>query len=332
MLNPSFSSLESKLTESENGCQWDEKSGFLALDEAVTTNSRIVLISQLFSEFLLGQVLIALRPCVDIKTVKLNPNNRLSSSMAVDLLFHSDSVGDETLLRQRIAQIADMHGVDLVIQQHAPSLNRPGLLVMDMDSTMIQIECIDEIARLAGRYEEVAAVTAKAMNGKLAFADSLKTRVACLTGVEESALATIKAQMPLMPGLWPLVKTLKQHNWRIAIASGGFTYFADYLKDWLELDAAVSNTLEFNNGALTGNTVGKIIDANIKATTLVELCEKWGIDSTQTVAMGDGANDLLMLESAELGIAFHAKPSVREQANHSIQFQALDALLLLLQP
>ena len=330
MSHSSFSALFSTLSKSQFGCRWDEQAGFTPLEQATAGQHRIVLVSQLISEYVLTHILRELKACVDVNAVMLNPQNALTSSFAVDLYFDPDTAEETTLLRQCLTRIADTYRVDLVLQHQAPKLNQPGLLVMDMDSTMIQIECIDEIARLAGRYDEVAAVTAKAMNGKLAFAESLTTRVACLRGVEESALAHIKAQMPLMPGLWQLVKTLKQHQWRIAIASGGFTYFADYLKAWLELDEAVSNTLDIDNGVLTGNTVGRIVDASVKADTLNQLRERWQIEPSQTVAMGDGANDLAMLGQAAMGVAFHAKASVREQADQAILFQPLDALLLLL--
>nr|WP_278252801.1 phosphoserine phosphatase SerB [Alteromonas sp. 5E99-2] len=228
--------------------------------------------------------------------------------------------------------MSDTYLVDLVYQASCPTLSKPGLLLMDMDSTMIQMECIDEIARLANRYDDVANVTAQAMNGKLAFAESLQTRVACLSGVNLDALEHIKAQLPLMPGLWRLVTELQKCNWKIAIASGGFTYFADYLKDLLGLDFAISNVLEIENEKLTGKTTGQVVDAQVKAKTLSSLQSEWEIDSEQVCAIGDGANDLPMLARASLGVAFHAKPSVRAQADYVVSYQSLDALLLLIAP
>ncbi|AWB68955.1 phosphoserine phosphatase SerB [Saccharobesus litoralis] len=212
-----------------------------------------------------------------------------------------------------------------------PTINQPGLLLMDMDSTTIKIECIDEIAKLAGVGEEVAAVTEMAMQGKLDFAESLRGRVGTLAGSDESIIAQVKDNLPLMHGLTRLIAVLKQHNWRIAIASGGFTYFADKLKDDLGLDAAVANTLEIVDGKLTGQVLGGIVDAQVKADTLGELAQQFGIDAKQTVAMGDGANDLVMMAAASLGVAFEAKPLVQEKADVAINFYGLDALLYILQ-
>jgi phosphoserine phosphatase len=220
--------------------------------------------------------------------------------------------------------------IDIVFQQTRPKLTQPGLLIMDMDSTMIRMECIDEIARACGRYEEVSAVTREAMNGKIDFAQSLIRRVACLEGVTVDDLNTIKLRMPLMPGLANLVSQLKAKQWKIAVASGGFTFFADYLCDWLDLDSALSNTLEIENETLTGKVVGDVVDASAKRRQLLTLQQEYQLATEQTVAIGDGANDLPMLDAAGLGVAFHAKPSVCEQASAVITHQPLDAMLMLL--
>ena len=134
-----------------------------------------------------------------------------------------------------------------------------------------------------------------------------------------------------MPGLWNLIHSLQKNDWKIAIASGGFTYFADYLKQWLTLDFAISNVLEVEEGKLTGQTLGEVIDASVKARTLRHLTQQWNIAETQTCAIGDGANDLLMLAESAMGVAFHAKPSVRECADFVVTHQPLDAFLLLLE-
>lgn len=233
-------------------------------------------------------------------------------------------------LSVQLESLAMQLQVELVLIKDSPKLSKPGLLLMDMDSTVIKIECIDEIAVLAGVGEKVSNVTELAMQGKLDFAESLNSRVACLAGVEENALLQVRDALPLMPGITHLIAILKQHNWKIAIASGGFTYFADYLLERLELDAAVANTLEIRNGKLTGQVVGGIVDANVKAETLESLAVKWHIESSQTIAMGDGANDLVMMKRAALGVAYHAKPMVRQQAAASIRFGGLDGLLWML--
>lgn len=212
-----------------------------------------------------------------------------------------------------------------------PSLSEPGLIVMDMDSTAIQIECIDEIARLAGVGEQVSAVTAAAMQGKLEFADSLRNRVALLKDAPVTILDTVAANMPLMPGLTLLVDGAKAANWKVAIASGGFTRFAGKLQQDLGLDHIEANNLETEGERLTGRVLGRIVDGRVKAETLQQLRERFAIPVGQCVAIGDGANDLPMLKLAGLGVAIHAKPIVREQAQVAIRQLDLDAVLCLLQ-
>ncbi|MFQ3235938.1 MAG: phosphoserine phosphatase [Paraglaciecola sp.] len=232
--------------------------------------------------------------------------------------------------RPILDKVANEQRVELCLVDNPPNLNEPGLLVMDMDSTAIGVECIDEMAVLAGVGDEVSRVTEQAMQGKLDFAQSLISRVSCLAGADASILDQVRCALPLMPGLYNLVKVLKHYHWKLAIASGGFTYFADHLAECLELDWAVANELVIIEGKLTGQVAGNIVDAQVKADTLGELASRWGISASQTVAMGDGANDLLMMNAAALGVAFHAKPVVRQQADISIRQGSLDALLWVL--
>ncbi|NQY48390.1 MAG: phosphoserine phosphatase SerB [Colwellia sp.] len=229
--------------------------------------------------------------------------------------------------RKALADFALANGIEAALLTQVPTLSEPGLLVMDMDSTTIEIECIDEIAKLAGVGEEVAEVTERAMLGELDFAQSLHQRVATLANSPQSILSDVAKDIPLMAGLKPLIKELKKHNWRIAIASGGFTYFADHLKDTLELDAAFANTLEIIDSKLTGKVLGDVVDAQVKADSLAILSKEYHIPHNQTVAMGDGANDLVMMAAASFGVAFHAKPIVLAQADSSINVQGLDCLL-----
>lgn len=229
--------------------------------------------------------------------------------------------------RKALADFTLEKKIEAALIQNAPKLNEPGLLVMDMDSTTIEIECIDEIAKLAGVGEQVSAVTELAMQGKLDFAQSLHQRVATLENASEQILMDVAKNIPLMAGLKTLISELKQHNWRIAIASGGFTYFADHLKDMLALDATFANVLEIKNGKLTGKVIGNVVDAQVKADSLALLASKYNIPTSQTVAMGDGANDLVMMAAASFGVAFHAKPIVLAQADSSINHQGLDCLL-----
>lgn len=233
-------------------------------------------------------------------------------------------------LDELVQQKAYSHHIDVANLNHIPSLDMAGLLVMDMDSTAIQIECIDELAKLAGCGDQVSQITERAMKGELDFEQSLRQRVATLAGQSVSLLEQVKTALPLMSGLEKMVHVLHQNGWKIAIASGGFTYFADYLKDSLGLISAVSNQLAIENGVLTGEVIGDVVDAQYKATTLMQLCTQYQIVRENSIAIGDGANDLLMMQAAGLGVAFHAKPKVQQQATHRINYSDLTALLVLL--
>ena len=233
-------------------------------------------------------------------------------------------------IKPLLGDVSKAFNLDVGLQASRPSLSKPGLLVMDMDSTVIAIECIDEIAKLAGVGEQVAEVTAKAMRGEIAFNDSLTHRVACLEGVPIKHLNQIRDSIPIMPGIQVLLSQLKKHDWKLAIASGGFTFFADHLKERLGLDYAISNTLAVHDECLTGKVVGEIINADVKARTVRELAERWQIPSNQTVAMGDGANDLVMMAESALGVACHGKPLVNEKADVAIRVGSLNSLLYFL--
>lgn len=233
-------------------------------------------------------------------------------------------------LTPRASRLAHDEGMDVAPLGKIPHLRSPGLLVMDMDSTAIQIECIDEIAKLAGTGEMVAEVTERAMRGELDFTASLRNRVATLKGADANILMQVRESLPLMPGLVQLVLKLETLGWKVAIASGGFTFFADYLRDKLHLTAAVANELEIMDGKFTGQVLGDIVDAQYKANTLKALAEKYEIPVTQTVAIGDGANDLPMIKAAGLGIAFHAKPKVNEKAEVSIRHADLMGVFCIL--
>lgn len=234
------------------------------------------------------------------------------------------------LLNSLLDEVSKRYHIDLAIQASRPTLSKPGLLVMDMDSTVIAIECIDEIAKLANVGEQVAEVTAKAMRGEIAFNDSLVHRVACLEGVPEDHLSTIRDSLPLMPGIQTMLTNLRQHGWKLAIASGGFTYFADHLKTRLNLDYAVSNVLAIEQERLTGKVEGEIVNAQVKARTVNNLASRWGIPKSQTVAMGDGANDLVMMAEAGLGVACHGKPLVNEKADVAVRVGSLHRMLYFL--
>ena len=207
------------------------------------------------------------------------------------------------------------------------------LIAFDMDSTLINIECIDEIADAAGRKAEVAAITEAAMRGEITdFKDSLRRRVALLKGVPEAALHEVFEQrLRLNPGAKTLVDTCKAHGMKVLLVSGGFTFFADRVCEMLNIDYARSNVLAIDNGHLTGDVVtqdwGDICDGAEKRKMLLHICTQMGISPKQAIAMGDGANDLLMMGEAGLSVAYHAKPKVREQAMVAINEGGLDRLL-----
>ena len=204
------------------------------------------------------------------------------------------------------------------------------LVAFDMDSTLIQAECIDEIAKEAGVGDEVAAVTEAAMRGELDFAGSLKARVALLKGLDVHVLESVYERIELMPGAEALFDALQQNNIKTAILSGGFVYFAERFADRLGADAYHCNDLQVIDGQLTGKTIGPIIDAQAKADHLVALAQQWDIPLEQTASVGDGANDLKVMAAAGLGIAFCAKPMVQEQADVAVNDKDLKALIPIL--
>ena len=240
------------------------------------------------------------------------------------------SGADQDDLRQALATVASESGVDLSVQQ--PSLTRRGsrLVVMDVDSTLIQDEVIELIAAHADCQDAVADVTTRAMAGEIDFAESLRERVALLEGVPVEALDEVRKRVRLTPGARTLCRTLHQLGFRIALVSGGFHEVVDPIADELGVVNVRANRLEVVDGVLTGRTVGPVIDRAAKATALEEFADAYQIPLNRTVAIGDGANDLDMLARAGLGIAFNAKPVVRDQADTAVNVPYLDSVLFLL--
>ena len=202
------------------------------------------------------------------------------------------------------------------------------LLAMDMDSTLITIECIDELADFAGRKREVAAITAQAMRGELDYAESLRKRVAVLQGLDESVLERVYAErLRLTPGAEALTAKCRKHGVKLLLVSGGFSFFTERLRERLGLDYTIANRLEIRNGKLTGRLLGDVVDADAKAAKFVSIMKELAAEKWQTVAIGDGANDLKMMSHAGTSIAFHAKPLVRAQAGCAIDWSGLDAVV-----
>jgi phosphoserine phosphatase len=237
---------------------------------------------------------------------------------------------EATALRTALASVAAASGADIAVEQVGLARRSKRLIVLDVDSTLVRGEVIDELAARAGRAAEVARITAAAMNGELDFAESLRARVAVLAGLPVEVLDEVREALVLTPGARTLIRTLQRLGFRCGIVSGGFTQITDPLAEMLGLDFAAANTLEVVDGRLTGGLVGEIVDRPGKARALARFAAQYGIPLEQTVAVGDGANDLDMLNTAGLGIAFNAKPFVREQAHTALNQPYLDAVLQVL--
>lgn len=233
-------------------------------------------------------------------------------------------------LRAELTAEAAVQQVDVAVQHSGLHRRAKRLVVMDVDSTLVQGEVIELLAEHAGCADEVAKVTAAAMRGELDFEQSLRERVALLEGLDERVLEEVGGHLRLAPGARTLVRTLRRLDYRFAIVSGGFTQVTDGLVRRLGIDYSAANTLEVVDGRLTGRLVGPIVDREGKAHALAQFAREAGVETSQTVAIGDGANDLDMLASAGLGIAFNARPVVREAADTAVNVPYLDAILYLL--
>lgn len=233
-------------------------------------------------------------------------------------------------LRQQFMQLASELDIDIAYQEDSIFRRVRRLVCFDMDSTLIEAEVIDELAKAAGVGEQVAEITERAMRGELDFTQSFSERVALLKGLDEKVLSEIAQNLRITEGAETLVGTLKKLGYKTAILSGGFNYFGRFLQQKLGIDYVYANELEIVDGKVTGNVVGTVVDGKRKAELLKELAAKEGITLEQVIAVGDGANDLPMLSIAGLGIAFRAKPIVKESAKQSISTLGLDGILYLL--
>ena len=235
-------------------------------------------------------------------------------------------VADDFALSTEQTQWLDAQSIDAAILPDVP-FSDLGLIISDMDSTLITIECIDEIAAGNGLKDQVAAITERSMAGELDFAESLRERVALLKGLPESELAYVYDHvLQLTAGAETLIAACKQHGVKFMLVSGGFTYFTERLKSQLGLDYAYANELEIADGKLTGKLTGRMIDAQAKADLLRQHALELNIPLSHTLAMGDGANDIPMIQAAGFGVAFHAKPKTRSVADICINHGGLDAI------
>jgi len=237
---------------------------------------------------------------------------------------------DNAAFRAQLMNVCSELDIDIAVQEDGLFRRNRRLVCFDMDSTLISTEVIDELARLKGVGDEVSAVTERAMLGELDFKTSLRQRVALLEGLPESSLKQVADNLPLMEGVEHLFAVLKQLGYKTAILSGGFTYFGEVLQARFGVDYVYANELEIVNGKLTGQVIEPIVDAERKALLLKMLAKQENIVLDQVIAVGDGANDLAMLAVAGLGIAFHAKPIVKKNAEQAISHLGLDSILYLM--
>jgi len=229
----------------------------------------------------------------------------------------------------QVSTLGEAHRVDAEIVHPGLALSGFRLAAFDMDSTLITIECVDEIADYAGRKAQVAAITDAAMRGEIAdYDESLRQRVALLAGLPETTLERVwEERVRLSPGAETLIAGLKRAGLRLLVVSGGFTFFTERLRSKLGLDWARSNVLEVQDGRLTGRLIGPIVNASRKRLIVEQTCAVLGITPAQTIVVGDGANDLQMMSIAGLSVAYHAKPVVRDETTHAINHCGLDAIL-----
>ena len=240
------------------------------------------------------------------------------------------ALADATKMRRELLHLANELDVDIAYQEDTMFRRNRRLVAFDMDSTLIETEVIDELAKAAGVGEQVAAITERAMQGELDFKASFAQRIALLKGLDAGVLQAIAENLPITEGAERLIATLKRLGYRTAIISGGFEYFGHYLQQRLGIDFVFANQLEVQDGVITGRVQGDVVDGERKAQLLRNLAAQEHISLEQVIAVGDGANDLPMLGIAGLGIAFRAKPIVRQSAKHAISTLGLDGILYLI--
>ena len=279
-----------------------------------------------------ADVLHALAQTLAQEHANIEKISRLSEDKLASVEIHASLPADRDreVLKRSLLAVATKAGFDVSLQRESLFRRSKRMVVMDMDSTLIRIEVIDELARAAGVGEKVAKITERAMQGEMDYDESLRQRVALLAGLDVKVLDQIANDLPLTEGAETLIRVLKRLGYRTAVISGGFSRAADALKRRLGIDYAFSNNLEVVDGKLTGKVSGPIVNAQRKAELLDLIAQHEGVLLDQVIAVGDGANDALMLEKAGLGIAFHAKPKLREAADTTISASGLDAILYLL--
>ncbi len=303
--------------------------------QAHNHSSKVLLLANTLTVEHLGRVVGAIFDSgLDLREIKcisesLDSEGKASCS-AVCLTMVANNQWPENPLRDSLSVISTELQIDIVYLKGEEAESDYKLAVFDMDSTLIKAEVIDLLADAAGVGKQVAKITERAMQGELDFDSSFRERLAMLKGLDESVLNDIAERLPLMEGAETLMAGLKQRGYKTAIVSGGFNFFANCLKKQLGIDYVHANALEIINGKVSGQVAGPIINGQRKAELLHEIAASEGFSVTQVIAVGDGANDIPMLNSAGMGIAFHAKPLVRQQTQHAISLLGLDSILYLL--
>ncbi|MDD3078290.1 MAG: phosphoserine phosphatase SerB [Paludibacter sp.] len=259
----------------------------------------------------------------------LDPDENAAIRSCIELSVRGNILDKKALSAKFMKYSVDL-GIDISFQEDDIFRRSRRLICFDMDSTLIKTEVIDELADRAGVGEQVRAITESAMRGEIDFVESFTKRIALLRGLEESVMQEIAQNLPIMDGAARLMSILKKCGFKIAILSGGFTYFGKHLQKMFDVDYVYANELEIVDGKLTGNHIGDIVDGKRKAELLKLIAQVEKIELQQVIAVGDGANDLPMLNLAGLGIAFHAKPKVKENAQQSISTMGLDGILYFL--
>lgn len=309
-------------------------------EEWVSEQGKARYIVTLLSRVVTSQQIAAITNIVSANELNIDNINRLSGRISLDNANQDQKAcvefsvrgvpKDINAMRAEFLSVAQKLGVDIAFQKDSAYRRNRRLVCFDMDSTLIEAEVIDELAKHAGVGDQVAAITEQAMQGEIDFTESFRRRVALLKGLDESVLKTIAEQLPITEGAERLISTLKALGYKTAILSGGFTYFGHYLQQRLGIDYVHANELVIEDGRVTGEVKGIVVDGLRKAELLRELAALENLNLEQVIAVGDGANDLPMLNLAGLGIAFRAKPIVKESAEQAISTLGLDGILYLL--